>query len=69
MAQAVTDDAGDVPIEATLESYPRAYQHWSAIDEMALRALAHAGASEAEIAERLGRPPLDIRNYRSTRGI
>lgn len=69
MAYAVADDARDDIVESTLGSFPRAYQLWTAVDEMALRALAHAGASEAEIAEQLGRPPLDIRNYRSTRGI
>lgn len=69
MAYAVADDAHEFAVESTLESFPRAYQLWTAVDEIALRALAHAGASEAEIAERLGRPPLDIRNYRSTRGI
>jgi DNA-binding CsgD family transcriptional regulator len=59
----------DRTYEAVLTDFPRAYKPWLAVDEMILRAMSRSGASEQEIAERLGRPPLDVRNYRCRLGV
>lgn len=55
--------------EAVLTDFPRAYKPWLPVDEVILRAMSRSGASEQEIAERLGRPPLDVRNYRCRLGV
>ena len=67
MAYAVAHDEANY--EAELADYPRAYQPWLPVDEMILRAMSRSGASEQEIAERLLRAPLDVRNYRCRLGV
>ena len=67
MAYAVAHD--EATYEAVLADYPRAYQPWLPVDEMILRAMSRSGASEQEIAERLRRAPLDVRNYRCRLGV
>jgi hypothetical protein len=59
----------DEAYEAVLTDFPRAFKPWLPVDEMILRAMSRSGASEQEIAERLGRPPLDVRNYRCRLGV
>lgn len=67
MAYSIAND-GEA-YEAVLTDFPRAYKPWLAVDEVILRAMSRSGASEQEIAERLGRPPLDVRNYRCRLGV
>lgn len=55
--------------EALLADYPRAFQPWLPVDEMVLRTMSRSGASEQDIADRLERPPLDVRNYRCRLGL
>lgn len=55
--------------EALLADFPRAFQPWLPVDEMVLRSMSRSGASEQEIAERLERPPLDVRSYRCRLGL
>jgi hypothetical protein len=59
----------DRTYEALLADYRRAFQPWLPVDEMVLRTMSRSGASEQEIAERLERPPLDVRNYRCRLGL
>ena len=67
VANAVARD--ERTFEALLADYPRAFQPWLAVDEMILRSMSRSGASEQEIAERLERPPLDVRNFRCRVGL
>lgn len=67
MAYLIAHD--DEAYEAVLTDFPRAFKPWLPVDEMILRAMSRSGASEQEIAERLGRPPLDVRNYRCRLGV
>ena len=67
MAYVIAHD--DDAYETVLNDFPRAFKPWLPVDDMVLRAMSRSGASEQEIAERLGRPPLDVRNYRCRLGV